>query len=111
MMLSDAAYGLIIALVCGFVVYKLKIQKGEGNLIKLIGICGVSTTVWGLIFGGCFGDLIPIKALINPLEDVMTLMGMSLLFGIIHIYVGLGIKAYTLIRSGKVIDAIFDIGF
>ncbi len=41
----------------------------------------------------------------------MTLMGMSLLFGIIHIYVGLGIKAYTLIRSGKVIDAIFDIGF
>lgn len=111
MMLSDAAYGLIIAVVCGFVVYKLKIQKGEGNLIKLIGICGVSTTVWGLIFGGILGDLIPIKALINPLEDVMTLMGMSLLFGIIHIYVGLGIKAYTLIRSGKVIDAIFDIGF
>lgn len=55
MMLSDAAYGLIIAVVCGFVVYKLKIQKGEGNLIKLIGICGVSTTVWGLIFGGILG--------------------------------------------------------
>ncbi len=65
----------------------------------------------GSYIRGYFGDLIPIKALINPLEDVMTLMGMSLLFGIIHIYVGLGIKAYTLIRSGKVVDAIFDIGF
>lgn len=111
MMLSDAGYGIIIALVCGFIVHKAKMKKGEGNLIKLIGICGVSTTIWGLIFGGIFGDLVPIKALINPLEDVMVLMGMSLLFGIIHIYVGLGIKAYTLIRDGKVVDAICDIGF
>lgn len=41
----------------------------------------------------------------------MIFMGMLLLFGIIYIYVGLGIKVYILIRSGKVIDVIFDIGF
>lgn len=110
MMLSDAGYGIIIALACLFIVKKSKMGKGEGNLFKLIGWCGVSTTVWGLIFGGIFGDLIKIPALISPLDDVMVLMGMSLAFGIVHIYVGLGIKAYMLIRDGKAMDALFDVG-
>ena len=37
-------------------------------------------------------------------------MGMSLAFGIVHIYVGLGIKGYMLIRDGKALDALFDVG-
>lgn len=110
MMLSDAGYGIIIAGACTFIVHKKKLKKGEGNLFKMLALCGVSTTVWGLIFGGIFGDLIPIRALISPLDDVMVLMGMSLLFGLLHIFVGLGIKAYMLIRDGKVLDAIFDVG-
>ncbi len=110
MMLSDAGYGIIIACVCGFIVHKKKLKKGEGNLYKLLGICGISTTVWGLIFGGIFGDMIPIRALISPLDDVMVLMGLSLLFGLLHIYVGLGVKGYKLIRDGKVLDALFDVG-
>ena len=111
MMLSDAGYGIIIAIACFLIVKKGKMKKGEGNLYKLLGICGISTTVWGLLFGGVFGDLLPIPAVINPLEDVMVLMGMSLLFGIIHIFVGLGIKAYNLIKHGHALDALFDIGF
>ncbi|HIT86300.1 MAG TPA: V-type ATP synthase subunit I [Candidatus Coprocola pullicola] len=110
MMLSDAGYGVVIALVSFFIVKKAKMKKGEGNLFKLLGWCGISTIVWGCIFGGIFGDLIAIPTLINPLEDVMVLMGLSLLFGIIHIYVGLGIKGYMLIRDGKAIDALFDVG-
>ncbi len=110
MMLSDAGYGIIIALVSFFIVKKGKMGKGEGNLFKLLGWCGISTVVWGLIFGGVFGDLIKIPALISPLDDVMILMGMSLAFGIVHIYVGLGIKGYMLIRDGKALDALFDVG-
>lgn len=97
MMLADAGYGLLIALACLFIVKRGKMQKGEGNLIKLMGICGVSTTIWGFIFGSFFGVGTP--ALINPLEDVMLLMAMSLVFGLIHIYIGLGIKGYTLLRD------------
>ncbi|NLK38028.1 MAG: V-type ATP synthase subunit I [Epulopiscium sp.] len=109
MMLSDAGYGIVIAIAAFIIVKKGKMRKGEGNLFKLLGICGISTTVWGLVFGGIFGDLIPIKPIVNPLDDVMVLMGMSLLFGILHIYVGLGVKAYNLIRRGAVMDAIFDV--
>ncbi len=110
LMLSDAGYGLIIAAVCGFVVWKKKYPKGQGNLIKMLALCGVSTVLWGLVFGSIFGDLFPVKAMINPLEDVMLLMGLSFLFGIIHIYVGLGIKAVNLIRSGHAFDAAVDVG-
>lgn len=107
MMLADAGYGILIALACFFVVKKTKLKKGQGNLIKLMGICGVSTTIWGFVFGSFFGAGTP--ALINPLEDVMLLMAMSLVFGIVHIYIGLGIKGYTLLRDGDIMGFISDI--
>ncbi len=107
MMLADAGYGILISLACLFIVKKTKLKKGQGNLIKLMGICGVSTTIWGFVFGSFFGAGTP--ALINPLEDVMLLMAMSLVFGIVHIYIGLGIKGYTLLRDGDIMDFISDI--
>lgn len=107
MMLADAGYGLLIALACGFIVFKSKMKKGEGNLIKMMGICGISTAVWGFIFGGFFGVTLPSP--LNPLEDVMFLMAMSLVFGIVHIYIGLGIKGYTLLREGDVLGFFADI--
>lgn len=111
LMLSDAGYGAILALVCLYIIKKKKYAKGEGNLVKLLGICGVSAVIWGLFFGSCFGNLVPLKAVINPLEDVMPLMGLALALGIVHIYVGMFMKAITLIKEKKIFDAIFDIGF
>ena len=75
-----------------------------------MGICGISTAIWGFVFGSVFGSSLPgIPVIINPLKDVMVLMAMSLVFGIIHIYIGLGIKGYTLLRDGDVIGFISDI--
>ena len=108
MMLADAGYGLLIAIACFIAAKKLKLKKGQGNLIKLMGICGISTTVWGFIFGSFFGATTPI-IIINPLEDVMLLMAMSLIFGLVHIYIGLAIKGYTLLRDGDVMGFISDI--
>lgn len=111
LMLSDAGYGLLLTLGCLFVIKKKKYGKGEGSLIKLLTYCGVSAIIWGLFFGSCFGNLLPLKAVIDPLKDVMPLMGLALLLGIIHIYVGMFMKAIQLIKEKKILDAIFDIGF
>lgn len=111
MMLSDAGYGILLTLGTAFLIKKKKYKKGEGSLVKMLFLGGISTIIWGLLFGSFFGDLIKIKAVINPLVDVMTLMGLSLLFGIIHIYSGMFIKAVQLIKERKILDAIFDIGF
>lgn len=111
MMLSDAGYGIILTLAATFIVKKAKYKKGEGSLMKLLIPCGISTILWGFLFGSFFGDLIKIPPVINPLKDVMQLMGLALLLGIIHIYIGMFIKAIELIKERKIFSAIFDIGF
>ena len=111
LMLSDAGYGLLLALACLFVIRKKKYARGEGNLIKLLCLCGVSSTIWGIFFGSCFGNLIPIKGVMDPLNDVMPLMGLALLLGIIHIYTGMFMKVIELVKQKKILDAICDIGF
>lgn len=109
LMLSDAGYGLLLTLGCLFVIKKKKYGKGEGSLIKLLAYCGVSAIVWGLFFGSCFGNIFPLKAVIDPLKDVMPLMGLALLLGIIHIYAGMFIKLIQLVKEKKILDAIFDV--
>jgi V/A-type H+-transporting ATPase subunit I len=111
MMISDAGYGIILALL-GF--WALKALKPTGMAKKLFGLValgGVSTIFWGAMFGGWFGDLIKIPALwMNPLEDPMSLLVFSFILGIVQIYFGLGAAAYRNIRAGKVLDAIYDQG-
>lgn len=110
MMLSDAGYGAILTIAC-LAIWKIKkYKRGEGNLIKLLAFGGISTIIWGLLFGSVFGNLVPIEPVIDPLTDVMLLMGLSLLLGIIHIYTGLFMKALELIKERKVFSAIFDVG-
>ena len=111
MMLSDLGYGLILALLSAFVVKKAHYKKGEGSLFKLLIPCGISAMIWGIVFGSCFGDLIKIKPIINPLTDVMLLIGLAWILGLVQIYVGLFVKGIQLIKKKQIFSAIFDIGF
>lgn len=110
MMLSDAGYGIILTIACAAMIKIKKYKKGEGSLVKILALSGVSTIIWGFLFGSFFGNLVPLKPVIDPLSDVMLLMGLSLLLGIVHIYAGMMMKAISLIKDGKFLDAIFDVG-
>lgn len=119
LMLSDAGYGLLISLFTGFILWKYEL---EGVIRKLIGLLfygGISTFIWGALFGGWFGNVVSAVSQgtyniapiwFNPLDDPMRLLMWSLIFGAIHIFVGMAVKAYMLIKDGKVVDALFDIG-
>lgn len=124
LMLADVGYGLIMALACFLVLKKFKIEGTMQKMLKMFFYCGISTAFWGVMFGSWFGDAIPtiakvffnsdftINALwINPMEKPMTLLIFSFLFGVIHLFVGMGAQAFMLIRDGKPLDALFDIGF
>jgi V/A-type H+-transporting ATPase subunit I len=110
-MLSDAAYGLIIFLACLIVVKKYP-RMGEGmrNSLNMFKWCGLSTLIWGILFGGYFGDALDVIATtffgkelttsiipplwFAPLNDPMKMLIYSLLFGLIHMFVGLALKIY-----------------
>ncbi len=115
MMLSDAGYGIVLALATGIYLKVKQPKKTTEKLIKLIFLGGISAIFWGILFGGWFGDLLSFVPLFrprwfNPLEDPMTLLLWSFVFGGVHIVVGMAVKAYLLIREGKWLSALYDIG-
>ena len=124
LMLSDAAYGIILAAACFAIMKKFKLEGTMKKMINLLFWGGISTFFWGVLFGGWFGDATAVfsktflgkEIVINPvwfdpLEEPMTLLIFSIILGAIHLFTGMAIQAYMLIKSGKPWDALFDIGF
>lgn len=123
LMLSDAAYGAIISIGCGFVLLKFpRMDAGLRKAIKMFFWCGISTAFWGVMFGGYFGDVvtvvsrtffgkeITIDALwFVPLNEPMRMLIYSLLFGIIHLFTGLALKGYMMLKDKDIVGFISDV--
>ncbi len=125
MMFSDAGYGLVMAIACGIAILKFKnMEEGLKKSVKMFFFCGISTTFWGLMYGSFFGDAVTVigKTFFNadwqfpalwfdPIQGTnsMTLLMFCFLFGIIHIFVGLGISGYMSIKNGRPLDAVYDV--
>ena len=108
MMMADVAYGIILTVGSLLV---LKLKKPDGMFRKItsvIMICGISTALWGLFFGNFFSIDGLMTAVINPLQDAMTMLVLCIGIGVVHILTGLGISAYMNIRRGKIWAAVFD---
>ncbi|HWQ29695.1 MAG TPA: V-type ATP synthase subunit I, partial [Negativicutes bacterium] len=109
MMITDAAYGAFMAAVCGFILWKYKPTGGMKKFMGIMFFGGLSSIFWGIVFGGYFGNLLPISAAwFNPLEEPLKMLIFCLVLGVIHLYTGYIIKAYMNIRSGHIMDAIYD---
>ncbi len=108
-MLGDAAYGIILSLAC-FTLYVLKKpRKGEGRMLLILGFCGISTAIWGTLFGSWFGETLLPWYWFNPLEEPLKMLILSMALGFIQILVSMFLNALNLFREGKVLDAIFNV--
>jgi V/A-type H+/Na+-transporting ATPase subunit I len=110
MMVADLGYGIIVTLAALFALKKFNLDEKKQNFAKFFFYLGISTTVWGAIYGSFFGNLVPLPALINPNKDIFSILYLSLGFGVFQIFVGLLIRGYILIRDGHPIDALYDAG-
>ncbi len=124
-MLADAAYGLLMTVACA-VLLKIfpHMSSNMRRAVRMFRNCGISTIFWGAMFGSYFGDAIPIVAetffntqlsipplWFNPLDRPMQLLVFSLLVGIIHIFTGLTMKLYTLVKQKQYKDILYDVIF
>lgn len=110
-MLSDFGYGLIITMVSAFIMKKKKFKYGQGDLVKLVGLMGVSGMIWGIMFGTYFGfsstnpditqGIIPKAVLFDILEKPLPMLALGLGIGIIHILFGISLNAYSMIFKKK----------
>ncbi len=110
--LGDAGYGIILALLSVYMSSKLRVGDSGKQLLKLILLGGLSSLVFGILFGGYFGDLIAIPPLwFDPLEEPMQMLFYCFGIGLVQIYFGMGVQAYRNIKSGQPLSALYDQGF
>ena len=125
LMLSDAAYGLIMVIGCGALLAKFRnMESGMKKTLQMFLYCGISTMFWGVMFGSYFGDVVDVVAStffgkdvtippvwFIPVDEPMRLLVFSFLLGIIHLFAGLAMKLYQLCKAKQYKDALYDVIF
>ena len=112
MMGADVGYGLVLLLATMFVLKVVNLSSQMRKSIKFFFYLSFSVIFWGLLYGSYFGATIPgMWRLVDPASQYNNLLIGSIVFGVVHIFVGLAIKAYMLIRDGKSLEAVYDVLF
>ena len=110
MMIADIGYGLVMLVVSSIAIKFLNLSESNKSFARFFWFLSFPSMVFGWIYSSFFGDVIKVPGLLNPTEDVNTILAASVILGVIQIFSGLIIKAYSLIRAGKPKDAFFDVG-
>lgn len=108
MMVSDAGYGIVLALLCG--IFWILRKKRTPKLIRLLTFGGISTAIWGALYGSWFGEELMAPLWFNPMNEPMTMLIVCFIMGFVQIMVGLGTKFYINVRNGSWPAALMDQG-
>jgi V/A-type H+-transporting ATPase subunit I len=113
--LTDAGYGLVIALIAYFAARKI---AGSGrNLFNLLIIAGFVTVLVGAITGGWFGIEIDPEGplsfltrirLLDPKKQQMPFFGAIIAIGFVQVWFGFFVKMYIDIRERDWAGAFYD---
>jgi V/A-type H+-transporting ATPase subunit I len=117
-MLGDAGYGSLLALFAALVLRGAGRTPGTvRDLALVLFACGISGTIFGILMGGVFGDLLPRLfgiqtpfAVIEPLKDPIAILLLALAIGIAHLNLGLAIAAREHLRTGDLREMILSEG-
>ncbi len=124
MCLTDAGYGLVMALLFWWAIRRFKVGDQAKLFFKLLMLGGISTIFAGALTGSWFGnsiDLLPqsfgfLKSIKNfimitdPMKNPIPMLIFSLILGLIQIFTGLFIEFFSNIKAGKKADAWMDQG-
>ncbi len=120
LMFSDAGYGLVMAGAGAFLYFFVKLEEKMKRFMKMMMLCGFATIFWGALFGSWFGNLIPILSgnpgrdisiWFSPIDNPEYLLMWSLLFGVIHLYIGLAMRGANLVKKKQYLAVLFDVVF
>ena len=107
MMVSDAGYGLMMAILAPILIKVLKPAPGMRRMLWIITGGGIMTVFWGAMYNTWFGYA-PFPSLFDPMNNALPVMAVCIGLGALHLFAGLGMAAYLNIKRGKVFDAIAD---
>ena len=109
--MTDAGYGVVIALIAGLGLLKIKGSGSVRGLLWVLFAAGLSTILFGWLLGGWFGlQVLGAPFYFDSLADPMRMLIIALALGVVQIFFGMAIQAWRNIKAGKPLDAIFDQG-
>lgn len=111
MMLADVGYGLVIGIGAFLLSKSNRVSPNMKPLLRFLSVLSIPTIIWGFVYGSFFSGAIPLHAYIDLNNDFYTVLLLSLVFGIVHLFFGLALKGYLHIRNGKPLYVIFDVVF
>ena len=94
----------------------LLFARSGGRVLSRLGrimiACGLCSTVFGFLYGEFFlmetEELFHFHPLfISPIHDVMALIKVALIFGIVHITIGLTLGMINAVSRGEMLEAVF----
>lgn len=110
--MADIGYGLCLVAFGFLMALKQKRATGFKKLMNVVGIGGLFTIIFGVMFGSFFGvsnetwSFVPPAILPNPVESVIELLIACLAAGIVQIMVSFILKGILLIKRKRIFEAI-----
>jgi len=122
--LTDAAYGIILTILCFAVLRKMRLAEEMSKFFHLMFYCGVSTIILGAVTGGWFGDLFDRLPLffyflkdfknffiiekINPATQPLNFLVLALVLGSIQVFFGLLVNLYYQLKLKNIFFVVFQ---
>jgi V/A-type H+-transporting ATPase subunit I len=119
---GDAGYGMLIAGALAFLMMRKRVTGVLAKFLKILIIGNIGAVVFGAITFSWFGDSItsfsflhglsPLEKLkiLDPMNDPMTMLGVSMTLGFIQIMLGLVLAFVGNARKGDMFAAFADQG-
>jgi Archaeal/vacuolar-type H+-ATPase subunit I len=104
-MFGDLGHGLVLSIISLFL-WKSKKEKVK-QAGTLIFYCGVSSELFGMLYGSFFGYEFP-SLWIKPMHSVMEIFKISIIFGIVMITGGVLLNIVNALKDRDYIKAVFD---
>ena len=110
--LTDMLYGVLLSVICFAVLKFMKVPREMKGLFTLVGVCGLSTAVLGVLFGGYAG--IPVPEMMQGFQlfdttdpdDIVKIMALTFGIGFVQLWFGTLIAGTHAWVSGKKLEAI-----
>jgi len=116
--MADVGYGIVLTLLGFLLARHVKKSKNPNksayNLWFLIGVGGISSIIWGVLFGSYFGfsnneiSQLPAGVMPSPQNEPIPLLLFCLLMGVCQIVVGFVMRGINYFKHGKISEGVVN---
>ncbi|WP_067836226.1 V-type ATP synthase subunit I [Amphibacillus sediminis] len=107
MMAADLGYGILLWLATFIALRFFQLEKGMQKSLKFFHLLSYPTMLWGIVYGSFFGAEMPF-VILSTTHDVITILLISVIFGVTQVFFGLGINAYLKLKNRDKYGAFAD---